>query len=349
MKPRFLEQPLAATLLAATSICSLFSSAASEAATPSIVDTAYVQAALQHGAILWDVRSAGAYKQGHIPGAVNVDEVTASLRNENTEDYLPLPQLERTLGNAGIDPAREVIVYGPKGSPNVYFALVTLQYLSGANAASQAHIYHGGIDDWAAAGQPLATEATRLAPLTLKLSVRPELLADTKEVLAKLHDPGVQILDVRTPGEFRGEDIRAIRGGHIPGAIPINYVENQVDPDAATKFEKKQVANKDGMDLKPREALRALYANLDPDKETIVYCQSGVRASETATVLQDLGFKKVKVYDSSWLGYGNTLAAPAEDVSFVNVGMLQGKIGALQKRLDTMEREMAGMKAAGKP
>jgi 3-mercaptopyruvate sulfurtransferase SseA len=60
------------------------------------------------------------------------------------------------------------------------------------------------------------------------------------------------------------------------------------------------------MSLKPAEDLKRLYSKLDPSKETIVYCQSGARASETAGVLQQLGFTNVKVYDSSWLGYGNT-------------------------------------------
>jgi thiosulfate/3-mercaptopyruvate sulfurtransferase len=156
----------------------------------------------------------------------------------------------------------------------------------------------------------------------------------------------VQIVDARTPEEFRGEDIRAIRGGHIPGAVSINYLENQVDPDTATKIEKKLVANKDGMNLKPRKELLALYSKLDPDKETIVYCQSGVRASETATVLADLGFKNVRVYDSSWIGYGATLDAPAEDVTFFNVGNLQAKMNAMQKRIDSLEKELAASKSA---
>jgi rhodanese-related sulfurtransferase len=95
-----------------------------------------------------------------------------------------------------------------------------------------------------------------------------------------------------------------------------------------------------------REQLQALYAKLDPEKETIVYCQSGIRASETATVLQDLGFKNVKVYDSSWIGYGATLEAPAEDVTFFNVGNMQAKLTALQKRLDAMEKELAAAKSA---
>ena len=63
------------------------------------------------------------------------------------------------------------------------------------------------------------------------------------------------------------------------------------------------------MSLLPLADLKSLYARMDPDKKTIVYCQSGVRAAETATVLADLGFKNVKVYDSSWLARLCHLAA----------------------------------------
>jgi thiosulfate/3-mercaptopyruvate sulfurtransferase len=202
------------------------------------------------------------------------------------------------------------------------------------------------IDDWRSSGQPVVTEPSRLPPLTLKLATRPELLVDTREVVRKLKDPSVQIVDARTAKEYRGEEIRAIRGGHIPGAIPIHYMENWVDPDAQAKLDKKVVSNKDGMNLKPRDQLQSLYAKLDPKKETIVYCQSGVRASETATILKDLGFKNVRVYDSSWLGYGNTLDAPAESVTFFNVGLMQAKVNAMQKRIEALEKELAEARSA---
>ena len=312
------------------------------AAPSAIVDTAYVIEAQKRGAILWDTRAASMYKMGHIPGAVNIGDIGSELRDEHREDYIALAKIEKILGDAGIDPSKEIVVYGLKGNAFVYFGLTTLNYFSAANAK----VYHGGIDDWKTAGQPVATESAKPAPVALKIKLRPELMVSTAEVVRKLKDPKVQIVDARTPAEFRGEDIRAIRGGHIPGAVSINYLENQVDPDAATKLEKKLVANKDGMNLKPRKELLALYSKLDPEKETIVYCQSGVRASETAVVLADLGFKNVRVYDSSWIGYGATLDAPAEDVTFFNVGNMQGKINALQKRIDGLEKELAATKSA---
>jgi thiosulfate/3-mercaptopyruvate sulfurtransferase len=98
------------------------------------------------------------------------------------------------------------------------------------------------------------------------------------------------------------------------------------------------------MSLKPVAALKALYSKLDPEKETIVYCQSGARASETAGVLQQLGFKNVKVYDSSWLGYGNTPDAPAENVTYFNVGLLNNRLAGMQNRIDQLEKELAGAK-----
>jgi len=323
----------------------LFASSGAVRGASSIVDTAYVADAIARGAIIWDTRSAAAYKQGHIPGAVNIDDVGMVLRDENTEDYIALERISALLGGAGIDPKKQVLVYGAKANPYVYFALVTLEYLN----AVDPKIYHGGIEDWKSAGRPITTEMTRLEPVTLKLTVNPTLLVDTAEVVRRLHDPKVQILDARTQKEYSGEEIRAIRGGHIPGAIPIHYMENWIDPDARSKIEKKDVSNFDGLNLKSREQLQALYAKLDPNKETIVYCQSGIRASESATILKELGFKKVRVYDSSWLGYGNTLDAPAQNVTFYNVGLIQSKMTSLQRRLETLEKALAETKAGKEP
>jgi len=128
--------------------------------------------------------------------------------------------------------------------------------------------------------------------------------------------------------------------------VNIPYETNWVDPDTPRKLQRRQVTGKDGMSLKSAEDLRALYARLDPEKETIVYCQSGVRAAETATVLQNLGFRNVKVYDSSWLGYGNSFDAPAENVTYFNVGRFNGVLMQMQQRIDLLEGQIEELKAA---
>jgi thiosulfate/3-mercaptopyruvate sulfurtransferase len=65
-----------------------------------------------------------------------------------------------------------------------------------------------------------------------------------------------------------------------------------------------------------------------------------VRAAVTATVLRDLGFRDVKVYESSWLDYGNRMDAPAESVTFLNVGSLLGRVGSLEARIEALEGEL---------
>jgi thiosulfate/3-mercaptopyruvate sulfurtransferase len=63
-------------------------------------------------------------------------------------------------------------------------------------------------------------------------------------------------------------------------------------------------------------------------------------AAETATVLKNLGFKKVKVYDSSWLGWGNNLKAQVSEESFLNVGALNAKISAMQNKIIQLEEAL---------
>ena len=304
---------------------------------PLIVSHPQVIEAQKRGAIVWDVRPEADYLKGHIPGAVNIGDAGQVLRNPNTEDFIPTPQIEQILGAAGIDPAREVLVYGNRANVIAYFGHYTILYFRGENV----RVYHDGIDGWRAAGQPVALAGSTPVAIALKLSARAANSVSTANILARLKDPNVQLLDVRTPKEFAGEDIRAIRGGHIPGAINIPYEQNWIDPETQSKLNQRKVADNAGMSLKPQADLRALYAGIDPNKETIVYCQSGVRAAETATVLADLGFKNVKVYDSSWLGYGNTLDAPADNAVFLNVGALNARIGSLQSRIDLLEKELA--------
>jgi thiosulfate/3-mercaptopyruvate sulfurtransferase len=301
-----------------------------------IIDTAQVQAAIARGAIIWDVRDEKSYLEGHIPGAINIGDAGSVLRDPNKEDYIATEKIQRIFNDAGLNVNRDIVVYGARGNPYAYFGLYTIHYFGG----KQAQIYHDGFDGWKTAGMPVQKERQVIPAVSVTLIPQPQLVVSNEEMFKLVQSKSVQILDVRTPDEYSGKDVRAIRGGHIPNSVNIPFEDNWQDPATAIKLNKKQVADNAGMTLKSQADLKKLYANLDPDKETVVYCQSGVRAAETAVVLNNLGFKKVKVYDSAWLGWGNNLKAPVAEETFLNVGALNAKLAAMQNKISQLEEAL---------
>jgi len=98
-------------------------------------------------------------------------------------------------------------------------------------------------------------------------------------------------VDARTPAEYSGRELRARRGGHIPGAVNVDWTEH-LRPDGT---------------FKPLAALRTLYVarGITPDKTVVTYCQTQHRASHSYFVLRLLGYPHVVGYDRSWSEWGN--------------------------------------------
>jgi thiosulfate/3-mercaptopyruvate sulfurtransferase len=328
-----MNQSIKKALLTVTALLSITAYAQKNDA---IINTEQVQQGIARGAIVWDVRDEKSFLEGHIPGAINIGDAGNTLRDPNKEDYIATDKIQKIFNDAGLDINRDLIVYGARGNPYAYFGLYTINYFGG----KQAQVYHDGFDGWKSAGLPIQKERQTSAPVSVTLVPQSQLVVSNAEMLKLAQSKSVQILDVRTPDEYSGKDIRAIRGGHIPNSVNIPFEDNWQDPATAIKLGKKQVADNSGMTLKSDADLKKLYANLDPDKETVVYCQSGVRAAETAVVLKNLGFKKVKVYDSAWLGWGNNLKAPVADETFLNVGALNAKLSAMQNKINQLEEAL---------
>ena len=306
----------------------------------SIVDLEYVKWAQQRGVIIWDVRASNQYLEGHIPGAINVGDIGTVLRDPNREDFIDLAEINSIFNKAGLDTNKEIIVYGSRGNPYAYFGLFTINYFGGKHAK----VFHDGIDGWADAGLLIEKTPSTLASINMRLIPQENLVVTNEQMRSLYNNQSVQVVDARTFNEFKGNDVRAIRGGHIPGAVSIPYEQNWKDPATGSKLAKKEVKTNVGMSLKSKDELNALYSKLDPNKETVVYCQSGVRAAETATVLQNLGYKNVKIYDSSWLGWASHLASPVADETYLNVGMLNARIAAMQNKINELEARLKANK-----
>ena len=306
----------------------------------SIVDLEYVKSAQQRGVIIWDVRASNQYLEGHIPGAITVGDIGTVLRDPNREDFIDLAEINSIFNKAGLDINKEIIVYGSRGNPYAYFGLFTINYFGGKHAK----VFHDGIDGWADAGLLIEKTPSTLASINVRLIPQEYLVVTNEQMRSLYNNQSVQVVDARTFNEFKGNDVRAIRGGHIPGAVSIPYEQNWKDPATGSKLAKKEVKTNVGMSLKSKDELNALYSKLDPNKETVVYCQSGVRAAETATVLQNLGYKNVKIYDSSWLGWASHLASPVADETYLNVGMLNARIAAMQNKINELEARLKANK-----
>ena len=311
-----------------------------QAQSSSIVDLEYVKAAQQRGVIIWDVRASNQYLEGHIPGAINVGDIGTALRDPNREDFIDLAEINSIFNKVGLDINKEIIVYGSRGNPYAYFGLFTINYFGGKHAK----VFHDGIDGWADAGLLIEKTPSTLASINMRLIPQENLVVTNEQMRSLYNNQSVQVVDARTFNEFKGNDVRAIRGGHIPGAVSIPYEQNWKDPATGSKLAKKEVKTNVGMSLKSKDELKALYSKLDPNKETVVYCQSGVRAAETATVLQNLGYKNVKIYDSSWLGWASHLASPVADETYLNVGMLNARIAAMQNKINELEARLKANK-----
>jgi len=233
-----------------------------------------------------------AFARAHIPGAGCLDYAGLNHARPPAPGLLPpMAVLSTVLGEAGIEPQRPVVAYDDSGGGRASRLVWTLNALGHWDAA----ILDGGLHAWIRSGQATASgwpaqSSTRPYPAELR---NPEVVADRGYIEAHLNDPAVCILDARTPAEYSGVDVRAARGGHIPGAINLDWADNR-DPD-------------DGFRLRPAAALEALYRQhgVTPDKEIITHCQTHHRSSLSYVVLRHLGFDHVRGYDGSWSEWGN--------------------------------------------
>jgi thiosulfate/3-mercaptopyruvate sulfurtransferase len=245
------------------------------------------------------------YDTGHIPGAVHVDW-RKDLNDQTVRDYIDPEGFSKLAGSIGITPETTLIFYGDKSNWWSCYALWVFSLFGHKDM----RIVNGGRDKWIAEGRPVTKEKPQYPPTKYPVPAGrndKEIRAFQQDALAQ-SKAGGPLIDVRSPGEFRGEITHmpeypqegVLRGGHIPGAKSVPW---------------KTAAQDDGT-FKSAEELRKIYVenlNYSPSEPTIVYCRIGERSSHTWFVLTKLlGFENVRNYDGSWTEWGNSVRVPIQ-------------------------------------
>ena len=258
--------------------------------------------------VLIDTRSPENYAAGHIAGAVNMFDIFTYLAMSTKEGMAELKdKFTAAFGAAGIGGDETVVFY--EGSMNSGFGMSCRgYYLLTFLGYEKAHILHGGLAAWQAAGMAVTTEVPSPATKSFPASTSGEqMMLDKDDMLEALKHDSIVKLDVRDVDEWIGTSSSpygpdfAPRKGRIPGAKWLEWYRLMKPTAAGPMFKSQQ------------ELLAELQTvGVTPDSTVYLYCFKGARASNSLVALREAGVKDVRMYFGSWNEWSRDPALPIE-------------------------------------
>lgn len=249
------------------------------------------------GVVLVDVRPPHFYQQAHLPGAVNLPVFYLFAANAGPP---AADDLVRRLGRLGISRSTRLVAYDDGASASAARLYWVLKYYRHPDVS----VLDGGVTAWRHEGRDWEYTAVEPEPAEYEIpDPDPTVLTDLANVSASLGAPDSVIVDTRSPAEYLGLQRTARRNGHIPGAINIDWSNNLTLDEGVLHR------------LRSDDELRDLYqtSGVTPDKDVILHCETGNRASETFLVLKKLGYPRVALYTAGWQEWGNRDDTPVEE------------------------------------
>ena len=251
----------------------------------------------QPGVRLLDARPPEEYRQGHIPGAVNLPAPATDSIEANRQGFpLPLDRAQELCRAAGINANSRVIAYDNQGNRFSARVLYVLEFFGHRHV----QVLNGGFPKWQREGRATTLEVPTVPLGDFVAVARGEVIATSEWVVKHLNDAKVKVVDARSPEEFSGERVQGPRGGHIPGAANVEWTRALDAGDVKTILASAEL-----------EKLFAA-AQVKPEQEVVSYCQSGMRASLTYFALRLMGYPRVRIYDGSWADWSPNTALPVE-------------------------------------
>lgn len=217
-------------------------------------------------------------------------------------ELAPVAELQKLFARLGVGDDARIVLYGDNSGLAAARAYFTLDYLGHGGRAA---LLDGGLEKWKSERRAISTgmvepKPTRFTPrVRARVVTNFDVVRDLSWTATNLTSPSAVLIDARPVDEYTGtkpgEGVP--RGGHIPGAANVFWMQNVVSRENPT--------------LRPPAELRRLYeqAGVQHGQTIVTYCRTGGQASHAYFTLKYLGYDVV-MYDGSFFEWSNTEGAP---------------------------------------
>ena len=243
----------------------------------------------QEHVVIVDMQPAEAYAAQHVQGAVNITQEDIVINVPVQNMLTSKNKIQKLLSAKGITADDTLVVYDDNRMNAARFFWTMLMY-SNQNVL----VVDGGLAAIRAAGVALTDAVPEVVPTEYVAGEKDvRWLATAEDVLAQLNepDPNTVLLDVRTEAEY-------LQSGKIPSSILWDYA-NLFYKDGT--FKDTQTTRITFLDLKIR-----------PENQTILYCQTSMRAAAVFLRLYDAGYRNLKIYDGAYLEWSSNPNNPID-------------------------------------
>jgi len=250
-----------------------------------------------------ETRPSWKYLLGHIPGAINLsDWKEFTIKSNGVPGQINQDKefIVKKLRSLGIDHQKAIVIYGDlsdKWRTDGRFFWMFEFY-----GFKRVALLKGGFQNWNKAGFPkkLGFGKTPMSSTleTSDIHFNRDIFADQSWIAPRIGSKNITLIDNREKHEYEGgTPYGSTRGGHIPGALHLDWREF---------FDSKG-------NLKRSETLNSLLKSkgIQPNQEIVVYCTGGVRSAMAYFVFRYLGYK-VRNYDGSWWDWSRNPKLPIE-------------------------------------